>query len=78
MLVKICQLEVYRKISSIYFHKRSLFGCVFHEVKLNLTPHHILTEGESVKVKRMGAKQKEMVPHRLQLAPLGLKLADLC
>lgn len=77
-LAKICQLEVYRKIPGIYFHETILFRCVFNYVKLKLTPFHILPEGKCVKVKRMGAKRKQMVPHRLQLAPLGLKLADLC
>lgn len=53
----------------------SLFGCVFNEVKLKLTPHHILTEGECVKVKRMGVKTKGIGPSPASAGSSGAKIS---
>lgn len=74
-LAKIRQLEVYREIPHICFHKTSLFECVFNEVKLKLTPRHILTEGECVKVKRMGAKTKGNGPSPASAGSSGAKIS---
>lgn len=71
---KIHRLDMYRKIPSVYFHKTSFFGCVFNEVKLILTPHHILTLGKCVKFKRMGAKQKGNGPSPASAGSSGAKI----
>lgn len=73
---RIRELEVYREIPSICFHKTSLFGCVFNEVKLKLTPRHILTEGECVKVKRMGGKTKGNGPSPASAGSSGAKISS--
>lgn len=74
---KFHQQGVYEKIASVAFHLTELFRCAFNEAKLKHTQTgHILTGG--VKSRDRGQKQKkETVPHRRQLAPLELKLADL-
>lgn len=71
------QLDVYKKIASVAFQVTKLFGCIFNEAKLKHTQtRHISTEGFKSR-DRGKKKKKETVPHRHQLAPLELKLADL-
>lgn len=72
---KIRQLEVEREIPSICSHKTSSFGCVFNEIKLKLIPRHILTEGDCVKVKRMGAKTEGSGPSPASAGSSGAKIS---